>query len=63
MIEPENNDDFIICESSVIESNSTYIFYKILLSNSYDIGQKVQSFLKEFSNFKRNEDNLFYVFH
>lgn len=63
-MEPENNDD-VICENSVVESNSTYIFHKILISNAYDIGQKVQKFFVNFDNIctgEKTEDGLFYVF-
>jgi len=65
MIEMEGNDSDLICENSVVESNSTYIFHKILISSSYDIGQKVQKFFHDFENIcnrEKTEDGLFYVF-
>ena len=65
MIEPENNEGDLVCENSVVESNSTYIFHKILVSNSYDIGQKVQNFFKEFTkscNLKMEESLIYVIF-
>lgn len=57
MIEADdiNENETILCEKSIIESNSTYIFYKILISSSYDIGLKVQSFCTNF------QEKQFYV--
>jgi len=62
MIDIESNDSDLVCENSIVESNSTYIFHKILISSSSDIGQKVQKFFLDFENIcnrEKTKDGLF----